>query len=258
MSMFYIGGELAQSRLGLPKSLTGVFQGVLLFSLLACDTLIYYRIRWQAARPSGALTRHPRFSTDNKGGLMESIALLHGCHAERGHRARLRGTGPVDQRTLGHRQPWRRRHDAGRRDRRLRRRRAPATTGSRSPRAPLAGALLAAAFGVLVIYLNTNQYATGLALSLFGSGFSAFIGIHASRKRSCRRTSALLHPRIWPTSRSSGPRCSGSTRWSTSRSRCLRAWPGSCTARAPGWCCARWANPPSRRMRWATRCGASA
>ncbi len=40
-----------------------------------------------------------------------------------------------------------------------------------------AGALLAAAFGVLVIWLNTNQYATGLALSLFGAGFSAFIGI---------------------------------------------------------------------------------
>ena len=50
MSMFYIGGELAQSRLGLPKSLTGVFQGMLLFALLACDTLIYYRIRWAAAR----------------------------------------------------------------------------------------------------------------------------------------------------------------------------------------------------------------
>ena len=46
MSMFYIGGELAQSRLGLPKSLTGVFQGLLLFALLACDTLIAYRIRW--------------------------------------------------------------------------------------------------------------------------------------------------------------------------------------------------------------------
>ena len=45
MSMFYIGGELAQSRLGLPKSLTGVFQGLLLFSLLACDTLISYRVR---------------------------------------------------------------------------------------------------------------------------------------------------------------------------------------------------------------------
>lgn len=40
-----------------------------------------------------------------------------------------------------------------------------------------AGALLAACFGVLVIYLNTNQVATGLALSIFGGGFSAFVGI---------------------------------------------------------------------------------
>jgi simple sugar transport system permease protein len=41
----------------------------------------------------------------------------------------------------------------------------------------LAGAAVAAAFGWLVIWLNTNQYATGLAVSLFGSGFSAFVGI---------------------------------------------------------------------------------
>jgi ABC-type uncharacterized transport system permease subunit len=47
MSMFYIGGELAQSRLGLPKSLTGVFQGLLLFTLLACDTLVNYRLKWK-------------------------------------------------------------------------------------------------------------------------------------------------------------------------------------------------------------------
>ena len=46
MSMFYIGGELAQSRLGLPKSLTGVFQGLLLFNLLACDTLMAYRLKF--------------------------------------------------------------------------------------------------------------------------------------------------------------------------------------------------------------------
>jgi ABC-type uncharacterized transport system permease subunit len=46
MSMFYIGGELAQSRLGLPRSLTGVFQGLLLFSLLACDTLVNYRLKF--------------------------------------------------------------------------------------------------------------------------------------------------------------------------------------------------------------------
>ena len=47
MAMFYIGGELAQSRLGLPDAMTGVFQGLLLFSLLACDTLIDNRIRWK-------------------------------------------------------------------------------------------------------------------------------------------------------------------------------------------------------------------
>ena len=39
-----------------------------------------------------------------------------------------------------------------------------------------AGAVLALIFGALVIGLNTNQYATGLALSLFGAGFSAFVG----------------------------------------------------------------------------------
>jgi simple sugar transport system permease protein len=40
-----------------------------------------------------------------------------------------------------------------------------------------AGAVAAAVFGWLVIWLNTNQYATGLALSLFGAGFSAFVGV---------------------------------------------------------------------------------
>ncbi|MES2538922.1 MAG: ABC transporter permease [Pseudomonadota bacterium] len=46
MALFYIGGELAQSRLGLPNAITGVFQGMLLFFLLAADVLIAYRIRW--------------------------------------------------------------------------------------------------------------------------------------------------------------------------------------------------------------------
>ncbi len=40
-----------------------------------------------------------------------------------------------------------------------------------------AGAFMAAIFAALVIWLGTNQYATGLALSLFGVGFSAFAGI---------------------------------------------------------------------------------
>lgn len=58
MSMFYIGGELAQSRLGLPKSLTGVFQGLLLFTLLACDTLIHYRFVWHKSTAPTAQPRH--------------------------------------------------------------------------------------------------------------------------------------------------------------------------------------------------------
>lgn len=57
LSMFYIGGELAQTRLGMPRSLTGVFQGLLLFTLLACDTLMIYRLRWIS---------HPHPSNSNK------------------------------------------------------------------------------------------------------------------------------------------------------------------------------------------------
>jgi simple sugar transport system permease protein len=43
--------------------------------------------------------------------------------------------------------------------------------------AAAAGAVAAGLFGALVIWLNTNQYATGLAVSLFGGGFSAFVGV---------------------------------------------------------------------------------
>jgi general nucleoside transport system permease protein len=51
----------------------------------------------------------------------------------------------------------------------------------------LAGALMAAAFGALVIWLNTNQYASGLALSLFGAGFSAFAGIKYTQQKLAER-----------------------------------------------------------------------
>jgi general nucleoside transport system permease protein len=40
----------------------------------------------------------------------------------------------------------------------------------------LAGMLAAALFGVMTIFLTTNQVATGLALSIFGTGLSAFLG----------------------------------------------------------------------------------
>lgn len=46
MALFYLGGELAQSRLGLPNAITGVFQGMLLFALLSCDVFIHSRLQW--------------------------------------------------------------------------------------------------------------------------------------------------------------------------------------------------------------------
>ena len=38
----------------IPLDLTKVFQGILLFYVLACDSLILYRIRLVSTRPKGA------------------------------------------------------------------------------------------------------------------------------------------------------------------------------------------------------------
>ena len=46
MALFYLGGELGQSRLGLPSSITGVYQGMVLFFLLICDVWIVFKPRW--------------------------------------------------------------------------------------------------------------------------------------------------------------------------------------------------------------------
>ncbi len=45
MALTYLGGETAQINLGLPVAITGVFQGMVLFYLLACDVLVNYRFR---------------------------------------------------------------------------------------------------------------------------------------------------------------------------------------------------------------------
>lgn len=119
-----------------------------------------------------------------------------------------------------------------------------------------AGAAMALVFGVLVIWLNTNQYASGLALSLFGVGFSAFVGIRYTQERLSDRPrfeipgladlpffgSAFFkhHPMVY---------------FAIVLTLVL-AW--FSTARVPASCCAPWASRPSRPMHWAIRCGASA
>ncbi len=49
MALTYIGGEIAQSNLGLPAAAIQLFQGMLLFFLLAVDVLTNYRIRFKSA-----------------------------------------------------------------------------------------------------------------------------------------------------------------------------------------------------------------
>ena len=53
LALSFIGGESAQVTLGISDKIAKVFQGILLFFILACDTLILYRIRFEPAR-------HPR------------------------------------------------------------------------------------------------------------------------------------------------------------------------------------------------------
>ncbi len=52
MALVYMGGEMVQIELGLPQALTGLFQGMLLLYLLACDFLIHYRIRLRGTAPA--------------------------------------------------------------------------------------------------------------------------------------------------------------------------------------------------------------
>jgi simple sugar transport system permease protein len=46
MALSYVGGDLAQVAVGLPKGATGVVQGMLLFFPLGADALLRYRIVW--------------------------------------------------------------------------------------------------------------------------------------------------------------------------------------------------------------------
>lgn len=52
MALLYLGGESAQMQLALPAAVSGVFQGLLLFFLLATDVLITFRIQWGTGKPS--------------------------------------------------------------------------------------------------------------------------------------------------------------------------------------------------------------
>lgn len=52
MALTYLGGEAAQIDLNMPNAITGVFQGMILFYLLACDVFINYQLKF-SRRVSG-------------------------------------------------------------------------------------------------------------------------------------------------------------------------------------------------------------
>jgi simple sugar transport system permease protein len=57
LALTYLGGEAVQSALGISDKVARVFQGMLLFFVLGCDTLIHYRIRligMALTKPNGA------------------------------------------------------------------------------------------------------------------------------------------------------------------------------------------------------------
>jgi simple sugar transport system permease protein len=56
LAISYLGGEAAQVAIGISDKIAKVFQGILLFYILACDTLILYRIEW-VGRPIRSVSR---------------------------------------------------------------------------------------------------------------------------------------------------------------------------------------------------------
>ena len=56
LALTYLGGEAVQVSLGVSDKVTRVFQGLLLFFVLSCDTLIHYKIRLVASKLAGTST----------------------------------------------------------------------------------------------------------------------------------------------------------------------------------------------------------
>lgn len=54
LALSYLGGEAAQVELNLSDKFANLFQGLLLFLVLACDTLINHRLVWSGSRPATA------------------------------------------------------------------------------------------------------------------------------------------------------------------------------------------------------------
>lgn len=68
MSLLYLGGESAQMQMGLPSAITGLFQGLLLFYLLAADLFITFELKNMHLNPaSSAISAAAAVATSGAG-----------------------------------------------------------------------------------------------------------------------------------------------------------------------------------------------
>ena len=234
MSMFYIGGELSQSRLGLPKALTGVFQGLLLFALLACDALV------EKAEASLMEAFALMLSSSVNAGTVLALAALGLLVNERAGVVNLGAEGMMLTGGLA----------------------AYATalhhpSGLAFAAGAGAGAVLAALFGLLVVGPRDQSIRDRPGADVVRLGLHRVRGRRPGRP-AASGSAAPADSRRSPTCRSSATCCSAITRWCTSRRRWRRGSAGFCFARGWGWWCAPRASRRRRRTRWGCRCSGCA
>lgn len=62
LALTFLGGEMLQIAMGVPRAVTALIQGLLLFYLLICDAFIQYRLRWRPSALAPAFNRKPEHS----------------------------------------------------------------------------------------------------------------------------------------------------------------------------------------------------
>ena len=163
MALSYLGGEAAQIDLNLPVAVTSVFQGLLLFFLLACDVLIHYRI--------GRGRSHERGRRMSDVAVLALLTIITSAtplvYAAIGElvteRSGVLNLGVEGMMLAGAVCGFAMAHVSG-----------SATLGLLA--GLTAGMLMALLFAALTLTLKASQVATGLALTLFGIGLSALLG----------------------------------------------------------------------------------
>ena len=229
--------------------MTGLFQGTLLFFLLAADVFIHYRLRCPArAAPA---QRAPRTSSP----MMDMRHAARRPDARRRHAARVRGARRARHREVGRAESRRRGHDAGRRGRR----RSSSPRHGQSPWLGVAAGIARRRRAVAdlracsTLTLQANQVAIrprALALRRRPVGVRRprlRVASSSTASRRCAIPGSSDLPVIGPLLFGHNPLVY------LSLVAVRRASSGSCTARAPASCCARSASRRSRRTRSAIR-----